>query len=181
VVEPGGEELDLVDGHSHQLGELLVGVLHRVAEADGLGQLGCLPHRPRQHRHRVRVIEQVGVGAELEHVPGDRQQHRDRAQAAEHAAHADGVADRLPQPVFLGDLEVPEGGVESAHLDLVDDEVGAVEGSPPVEVRLDPELGSGGLVRVPRDLLGGEKPLLGDVVQDDRRIDELRERDQVGE
>ena len=89
-----------------------------------------------EHRHRVGVVEQPGVGAELGHVGGDALHHRDGAQRAEDAADAQRVADRLPQAVPARDLEVDQRGGIAADLDHVDHVIDAVERGSPVEVRL---------------------------------------------
>ena len=81
----------------------------------------------------------------------------------------------------LGDLEVPERGLEASHLDLVDDEVGAVERGPAIQRGADAQVGAGGLVDQVRDPLGGVQALGVDVVQRDRRVGQLGELDEVRE
>ena len=181
MVETGGEELDLVDRDADHLGQLLVRVLHGVAEADRVGERRALPHRPREHRHRVGVVEQDRVRAQLGHVVRDVDEHGDRPQPAKHAPDPDCVADRLAQPVPLGDLEVAQRGVEAANLDLVDDVVGVVERRPPIEVSADLKLRAGLVVDVAGDPLGRVEPLFVDVVERDRRPRELRELAHVGQ
>ena len=54
------------------------------------------------------------------------------AQRPEDAADAERVADRLPQPVARGDLEVAQRRLVAADLHHVDHEVGAVDCGAPV-------------------------------------------------
>ena len=79
------------------------------------------------HGHRVGVVQQPRVRADLRHVRGDAGEHGEGPQAPEDAADADGVGDGLVQPVAGRDVEVAHGGVVHPHLDHVDDVVGAVE------------------------------------------------------
>ena len=84
------------------------------------------------HRHRVGVVEQPRVGADLAHVAGEPVEDREGAQAAEHPTDAERVGDRLAHAVPRGHLEVGDGRGVPADVDRVDHEVGAGEGGPPV-------------------------------------------------
>jgi hypothetical protein len=133
------------------------------------------------HRHRVGVVEQPGVRAQLTDVRGDARQHREGTQRAEDAADADGVRDGLAQPVLRRDLEVAHGRRVHPDLDRVDHEVGAVEHRPPVQAgghhRIRAEL----LRDPPGDRLRRLQPFRVDVVQGQRHAFELVERKDVGE
>ena len=113
------------------------GPVHGVAQADDR-HADRLVHRPDEHAHRVRVVEQHRVRADVRDVGRDAQRHRDRAQAAQHAAHVDRVVDRVPEAVPGRDVEVELRGPGAADLDRVDDEVGAGERLAPVEAAGDP-------------------------------------------
>ena len=112
---------------AHELREEGLGVADRVAQAVHPLEPGALVGGPGEHRHRVAVAEQVGVRAYLVHVPRQVDHDGDGAQAAEDAADAEGVADRLAQPVPGGNVEVGAGGRVPADLHLVDHVVGARE------------------------------------------------------
>ena len=168
-------------GHADELGQQLVGVLDRVAEPDHAVMGAGLIERPHEHRHRVGVVEQPGLGADLVDVAGDLEHHRDRPQRAEHPADAERVADRLAQAVTLGDLEVTHGRVVTADLDLVDHEVGALERRAPLEVGLEREVRPGDAVDVVGDPRRGLQPAGIDVVQGDGEVGELRVGREVGE
>ena len=99
VVDARSQERDVLERHADVLGELARGVLDRVAEADHAPLWRAGVGRPAQHRHRVGVVEQPGVRAELGHVGGDSLHHRDRPQRPEDAADAERVADRLAESV----------------------------------------------------------------------------------
>ena len=132
VVEAGGDEADVGLGHAHGLGQEGVRVADGMAHADHAigGQRRPRPDAPRHHRHRVGVVEQQRAGGRaLRDLVGHLDHDRDRAQPAEDAADADRVGDRLAHAERRGDLEVGDGGLVAAHLDLVDEVVGAVEGA----------------------------------------------------
>ena len=74
------------------------------------------------------IVQQPRVGADLLHVLREVQHHRDGAQGAEHAAHAQRIGDGLAQAVLLRNLEVSDGaGIVAADLDGVDDVVRAAQ------------------------------------------------------
>jgi hypothetical protein len=181
VVDPGGAVVDLVERHAEQRAEVVHGPEDGVAEPDDVEVRGDRGQVGDVHRHRVGVVEQPGVRADRAHVRRDALQHRKRAQRPEDPADADGVADGLPQPVPGGHLEVPDGRGVHAHLDGVDDVVGAVQRGPPVEAGGDLRGGAELLGGTAGDRLGRLQPLRVDVVQGERRLFELIEGQEVGE
>ena len=180
VVETGGEEVDIADLEAAELGQMGVRVPHRMAKAIDARERRRLVHRPRQHRHRVRVVEEIGVWAVRNHVAGEPDDDRNRAQPAEDATDAKGVSDRLTDPVAGGDVEVDACGVVTADLDLVDHVGRSVERRLPLEVGA--HLGSrSALADDPsRQILRESQPVLPDVMQRDLDlVAELREAAQV--
>src|SRR5450759_3501654 len=108
-------------------------VAHRMAQPNHAVEWAARVDRPGQHRHRVAVVEQVCVGRHCGQVFADLGQHRDRPQAAEDAADADGVRDGLADAVPRGDVEVRAGRTVSADLDLVHHIVRALDCREPVD------------------------------------------------
>ena len=109
MVDPGGG-YSISGSGTPDLGDLLVGFCNRVAAARRSGVSRPLAHeRPAQHRHRVGVVQEDRLGAQLVHVVGDGRHHRDGAQRAEDPADPEGLGDGLAQPVALGDLEIDAG------------------------------------------------------------------------
>ena len=89
-----------------------------------------------ERRHRVRVVEEPGVGrTELGHLAPEREHVLRGAQRAEDAADAERVADRLAKPVARRELEVAQRRLVAADLDHVEHEVGAVDRGAAIEVR----------------------------------------------
>jgi hypothetical protein len=133
------------------------------------------------HRHRVGVVQEPGVGAQVRHVAGEGVQDGEGAQAPEDAADPDRVGDGLVETEAGRDLEVAHGRLVHAHLDHVDDVVGAVERPPAIALGGDlgprPHLVGGGL----RDRLGCRQPLGIDVVQHHPGGGQLREGEHVAE
>ena len=128
VVDAGAEVGDLLDRHAARGSAIIShGALHRVAEPDDLPLRRALIDELADHRHRVRVVEEPRVRADLGHVVADAEHHRGGAQRADDAADAERVADRLAHAVAGRDLEVAHGRRVAADLDAVDDVVGAVE------------------------------------------------------
>ncbi len=104
--------------------------------------VGLLQHRAGVDRHRVGVVEQPRVRAELLHLAAEADHHRDGPQAPEYAADAESVGDGLLEAVLLRHLEVGDGaGLVEADLDGVDDVVGALERF--LAVRLSPMIFAG--------------------------------------
>src|SRR5690606_28094228 len=99
------------------------GPVHAVAQADGLDLGGHVRHPPDVHGHRVRVVEEPRIGADLAHVARDAGEHREGAQRPEDTADACRVADGLAEALAGRQLEVDLGGRNAAYLDHVDHEV----------------------------------------------------------
>ena len=101
--------------------------LHAVAKTDGL-DLRISLHISRDDRHRVGVIEEPGVGADLLHIAGEVTQHVNGAQTAENSADAEGVGNGLAQTVLFRYLEIYDGaGVVKSHLNGVYNEIGIAQ------------------------------------------------------
>ena len=127
MVDAGAEVVDRFDRHADIARQLAGGVLHAVAQPDGLDLSGAVD-RPAVHRHRVDVLQECHIGAELFHVAAHVQQHRDGAQPTEDPADAQRVGDRLAQAILLGNLKVDHRrGLVAADLDHADRVIGTVE------------------------------------------------------
>src|SRR6185312_392057 len=114
-------------------GEERVRVAHGVAQADDALEGGAGIDAPRQHRHRVAVVQQVRLRRHLGEVLADPDGHRQGAQATGDPADADGVTDRLAYAEAGRDVEVGPGGRVAPDLDRVDDVVGSVDRGEPVQ------------------------------------------------
>jgi hypothetical protein len=123
VVDAGGAERPLALAGADDAGQELRGVLDRVAQPDRADPLAG--GVPAVDRHRVRVLQEQRVCADLAHVGADLGQRVHRAQTAEDAARPERVADRLIDAVPAGDLDVQRVGVHATHLEAADDDVGA--------------------------------------------------------
>ena len=118
----------LVIFHVQLAQQALAADLHAVAKAHGLDAGGAL-HGAAQHGHGIGIVQKQGVRANLFHIPGEVQHHRDGAQGAEDAADAQGIGDGLAKAVALGHLKVDDrAGLIAAHLDGVDHIIGAAQG-----------------------------------------------------
>ena len=173
MVDPGGQEGDLLLGDPHDVREHGLCVADGMADADDLGARKRFVHRPGHHRHRVGVVQQPRVGAAALHLVSDTEHHGDGPQAAEDAADAEGVGDGLPHAVPVRDLEVQSGGSEAADVDLVHDIVGAVERRAELRRGHDDRVGPDGCGGRLRDAIGRVEPLGIDVVQDQPGTGEL--------
>ena len=71
VVDARAEERHLLERDVHELRQLGGRVLDGVAQPDDPLQRRAGVGRPAQHRHRVRVVQEPRVRAELGHVVGD--------------------------------------------------------------------------------------------------------------
>jgi len=132
MVEPRGEEADPLRVGADEPGQEGLGIADRMAQAEHPAEPGALVRGPGEHGHRVAVAEQVGIRAHLEHVPRQVEHDGYGPQAAEDAADAEGVPDRLAHPVPGRDVEVGPGGGVAAYLHLVDHVVGAGQRGPAV-------------------------------------------------
>ena len=150
-------------------------VLDVVTEADDALLRKGLVDRPGQDAHRVGVVQQHRVGAELAHVGDEIEHEGDGAQAAEDAADADRIGDGLLQPVFPGYVEIEQRRFVHADLDHIDDEVAALQRAATVEMFLDDCIGAELLRRPARHHAAGLEPLGIDVVQRDHHAPELGE------
>ena len=121
-------------------GEVLRCDRHAVTEPVRLD----ISHRrqaPHVDRHRICVVEQPCLGAELADGSGDFQQRRHRPKPAHDSADSDGVCDRLLEAVSLGDLEVQDCcRFKTADLEHRDDEIGTFDGTS--EIRRCHDLGA---------------------------------------
>ncbi len=179
MVDAGAEIVDIVSGKVEDPGELRGGALDTVAESHGLDG-GRSPHCPGQHGHGIGVVHEKGVRTTGFHVPRHLQHHRGGAEGAHDPADAKGIADRLPQPVPLRNLEVDHGGrLVAADLDHVDDVVGSIQGAPPVCRRLDHWGRSGCLGNAMDHLLRDFKPLTVNVHQGDGCLVQLGKGEQI--
>ncbi len=163
MVDTGAEIIDLVRRNAQHMGQLVGGAEHAVAEPD-VADVRALVQRPRQDRHRVGIVQQQRVRAELLHILRDVEHDRDRAQATHDATDAERVADRLPQTILLGNLEIPDGRrLVPADLDHVDDVVGPLQRLAPVGRREDLRLRAGLVRDAQRHGLGVPQPVSVDV------------------
>jgi len=118
---------DLLIGSANPVGEHHRRALHAVAEA-AYGQLRKPAlHRPAEHRHRVRVVEDGRLGGVPGDVADDIEHDRDRAQRAEDARRAASVADVGIHAVLLRDLDVGAEDLRSALQDRDQDAVRALD------------------------------------------------------
>ena len=130
VVDPRAAVADLLVGHTEGAGQHPSGALDAVAEADGAQALGV--QECGGHRHGVRIVDELGLRAQLARVGRDLFIGSDRAEEAEHTTRAQGVADGLVDPVAARDLNVVPVGLHPAHLEGDDDDVGLAQGLAPV-------------------------------------------------
>jgi hypothetical protein len=178
MVDPGAAVLELLSRNREVGGQVAGRALDGMAEPDRADRRGAR-NGPADHRHRVHVLQQHGVRAEVLHVAADVNEHRDRAEPAHDPADPERVADRLPQAEALRHLEVGDGcRPVAADLHEGDDVVRPVQRRSPVERGFDPGVGS----QRGRDALGDEETFLVDVHQGDRHpVGQLREADDVAE
>jgi hypothetical protein len=158
---------DLLERDADQVAQVDHGPVHGVAQAEHLQGRRDRAEVPDVHRHRVGVVEQPGVRADLEHVAGQVTEEGEGAQATEHAADAEGVRDRLPDAEPFRDVEVGERGRVPADRHGVDHEVRAVERGAAVGAR--DHLGRRAVLPDggPGDRLGQGEPTRVEVVQHD--------------
>ena len=180
VVDPCRAVVRLLQGHAHELGQVVRRPVDAVAQTDGLDVGSNDRGPPHVHRHRVGVVQQPCVGADLTHVGGQLGEHREGAQRAEHATDARRVADGLLQTVGRGDPQVRDGRGDPTDLDHVDHEVSTGQRLAAVQRRTHPRTGAELLVQAPRGALGDGEPLGIDVMQGELDIRELGELEEVG-
>ncbi len=180
VVDSAGEGVDLVERKTQVAGQGMHGPVDRVAEAHDR-EADALVDRLDEDRKRVDVVEQQGVRADVRHVPGDGQYDRDRPQPAEDAADVDRVVDRVVEPIASRNVEIDLRRAAAAYLDDVDDVVGARQGFPAVQARPNSGRGPQRAGRPAGHSHSRGQPVLVDVVQDDLRVAQLREREEVAQ
>jgi len=179
VVDAGADVVDLLEGHADVAREFARGALHAVAQPHR-ADLGGAVDRPTVHRHRVDVLQERHVGADLLHIAAHVEQHWDGAQAAEDAADAERVGDGLAQAVLLGDLEIDDGGgLVAAHLDHTDRIIGAIECAAAVGGGFDGRVPVDGLGDFIGDDLRGLQTLWIDIEQADGAIGQFREAENI--
>ncbi len=123
VIHPSSAVVSVIELHTDEVAEVADGPVDAVAKSGNLEVGGNNTQPPYVHRHRVRVVQEPRIRAELEHVCGDGGEQRERPQRAEDAANTGRVTDRLTESVLGRDFEVGAGGVDTADLHHVDDEV----------------------------------------------------------
>ena len=116
VVDAGRQKINLLFGLAGVAGNEIHRSLHAVAEPHKL-QTGHPPQSPAAHRHRVGIIEQQRLRAQLAHVVGNLQQRRNVPQSPENAARPQRVANALIHPVFQGYFVVLPELFHAAALD----------------------------------------------------------------
>ncbi len=137
VVDAGAGEVDIVDRDIDVPGEFASRSLHAVTESNG-GDVADAADRPAVHRHRIDIVEEERIRADLLHILHDVDQNRDRAQTAHDSADPESVGDRLPQPVLLRDLEIDHGAwLVATDLDHRNHIVGVAQGFLAIECGFD--------------------------------------------
>jgi hypothetical protein len=181
VVDARRAVVHLIERDADQIAEVADRPEDAVAEADRADVGGDDGGPPDVHRHRVGVVEQQRVGAELAHVGREGRQCGERAQRPKDPADAGRVADRLAQAVARRQLEVGDRRRDAADLDHIDDEVSAVEGFAPVEGRADRGSRAEPFVQLSRCALGHGEPGGVDVVQGQFDALQFGKAEQVGD
>ncbi len=77
---PRGAEAGPLDRDADELGEVVRGPVHAVAQAEGRQVGGDDVQPPHVHRHRVRVVQDDGPGGDVAHVRREGGQEREGAQ-----------------------------------------------------------------------------------------------------
>ena len=78
-------------------------------------------HSPRQHGHRVCVVEEPRVRADLFHVPGKVEHHGNRPQGPKDSSYPQCIRNGLFQAVFLRNLKIRNRtGIIAADLNRID-------------------------------------------------------------
>jgi len=105
VIDPRAGVGDLFVRRIDPLGQHHGRTLDRVAQT-GDWNKGLALDGSTQHSHRVRVVEQHGVGAVTIHITHDLHHIRQGAQKAENARGAARVTDVDINAIFLGDFDI---------------------------------------------------------------------------
>ena len=99
-----GTSLKLVF-HSHSLKKFLGADLNAVAETYGADLCETL-HIAGEHCHRVGVVQEQSVRADLFHIPCELFQNRNGTKCTHDTTNSQGICDSLFDAVFLRDLKV---------------------------------------------------------------------------
>ena len=90
----------------HAVGNLMLRPLHAVTQPDGF-HAAVFIARPRQHRHRVGVVEEQRARlGDFPNILAEVQQRRDAALRVHDAARADGIAHALVDAVLERNVDV---------------------------------------------------------------------------
>src|SRR4051812_18874305 len=87
---------------------------------------------PTVHAHRIGVIEEVRLGAELEYVLGDLDHGWHHSRGARNAAYHHGIANRLKDAIFSRNSYIHCPCKTSAHADSRDNDIGICQQIAPV-------------------------------------------------
>ena len=136
MVDPGYPVGDLRIGGADVAGQFGGRIGHAVAQAHVL-DFRVIADRPRDDRHRVGVVQQPGIGAQLFHIVADIQDGRYVARAVEHSTRTARVGDGLVDAVFERDFFFWTGGFVAAHPDGHDHVIRPGQGFTAVGGRLD--------------------------------------------
>ena len=63
-------------------------------------------HISAENSHRVGVVEEISIGADLLHISCEVRKNGNCAKPAEDSAYTEGVGDSLTKSVFFGDFKV---------------------------------------------------------------------------
>ena len=112
VVDACAFPFELVVGDARFVCHVVTGTLHGVAETYDLHLGHCASRRQAEDAHRVRVVEYLGVWAQLVDIAQDVEEDRSCTQRLEEPARADGVTDALVDPVLAGDIVVTRNALD---------------------------------------------------------------------
>src|SRR5205085_967670 len=102
-----------------------------VTQADDVSSNGTT-NRPTVHTHRIGIIEEIRLGAELEYVSGDLDQGWHHARGARNTAHHHAIANRLKDAIFSRNSYIRCPCTTSAHADRRDNHIGICQQIAPV-------------------------------------------------
>jgi hypothetical protein len=177
VIDARDQEVHFVVGHAELARQHAGRVLHAVAEADSRDAETI--QVPAAHRHRVGVVDQERLGAQLRHVDSQAAIDRRRAKKAEDVARPERVANRLVESIAARNLDIESIGIETANLEGDDNMRCAVQGTAAVGRGLDP----GRIAMVIDQLAGGAggalQPVGVDIHQGDGGVAQLGEAQQI--
>ena len=122
MVDPRDLITQMVCWHSKSAQKIRRTDLHAVAQADHFNAC-AFQHRARNDRHRIDVIEQPRIRADLHHIPHDVLHDRNCTQSAENTADPKRIGICLLQPVLCRNLKIRHHTPISADLDRADHKV----------------------------------------------------------